>query len=258
MENIEIWNEKNNKIPVVVSIPHSGTYIPKVMKEKLKDNIVLANIDWYLPELYSFLKDIGFTTIIDNISRYVIDPNREILDNYNDSYTKSYIYTKTTFGSEMYKKSINKEEIEYRIDEYYKPFHKAIERAIKDKLDRFDKVYLLDLHSFGKELDENIVLGNRNGETSSEQFTNLIKTTLENCGFRISINHPYSGGFITRKYAKENIETIQIELSYKTYIENRVFLNEEFPNINLSLFNETKQKMRKFFNEIKIKITSEL
>lgn len=254
MNNVEIWNEKNNKIPVIVSIPHSGTYIPKVMKEKLIDDIALANMDWYLPELYLFLKDMGFTTIINNISRYVIDPNREILDNYNDSYTKSYIYTKTTFGNEMYKKSINKEEIEYRIGEYYKPFHNAIKQAIKDKLDIFDKVYLLDLHSFGKELDENIVLGNRNGENSSEQFTNLIKTTLENYGFKISINYPYSGGFITRKYVKKNVETLQIELSYKTYIENRVFLNEEFPNINRSLFNETQQKMRKFFEELKMKI----
>lgn len=26
MKNVEIWNEKNNKIPVIVSITHSGTY----------------------------------------------------------------------------------------------------------------------------------------------------------------------------------------------------------------------------------------
>lgn len=45
MKNIEIWNEKNNETPVIVSIPHSGTYIPKVMKEKLIDDIVLANIN---------------------------------------------------------------------------------------------------------------------------------------------------------------------------------------------------------------------
>lgn len=32
MKNVEIWNEKNNKIPVIVSIPHSGIYIPETMK----------------------------------------------------------------------------------------------------------------------------------------------------------------------------------------------------------------------------------
>lgn len=250
MKNIEIWNENNNKIPIIVTIPHSGTYIPKTMKENLLENVILSNMDWYIQELYSFLKDLGFTTIINNISRYVIDTNREILDNDNDSYTKNYIYTKTTFEYKMYKKIPNKEEIQYRINEYYKPFHDTIKRTINDRLDKFDKVYLLDLHSFGKDINENIVLGNRKGETASIEFTNLISKSLENYGFRVGINNPYSGGFITKKYAKNNVETMQIELSYKTYIENRNFLNEEFPEINRSLFDETQQKLKNFFREI--------
>lgn len=254
MNKIEIWNENNNKIPIIISIPHSGTYIPKNMKENLLENVVLSNIDWYLQELYSFLKDLGFTTIINNVNRYVVDINREILDNDNDSYTRSYIYTKTTFEKEMYKEFPNKEEIEHRINEYYKPYHKVVEQAIKEKLDKFDKVYLLDLHSFGKDINENVVLGNRKGETASIEFTNLIRNFLENYGFIVGINNPYSGGFITKKYAKNNVETMQIELSYKTYIENRNFLNEEFPEINRSLFDETQQKLKNFFREIITKI----
>lgn len=42
MNNIEIWNEKDSKIPIIISIPHSGTYIPKTMKENLLENVVLA------------------------------------------------------------------------------------------------------------------------------------------------------------------------------------------------------------------------
>ena len=154
----------------------------------------------------------------------------------------------------MYKEFPNKEEIEHRINEYYKPYHKVIKQAIKEKLDKFDKIYLLDLHSFGKDIEENIVLGNRKGETASREFTNLVSNSLENYDFRIGINNPYSGGFITKKYAKNNVETMQIELSYKTYIENRNFLNEEFPEINRSLFDETQQKLKNFFEEIIIKI----
>lgn len=65
---------------------------------------------WYLPNLYSFLKYLEITTIVNNVSRYVIDPNN-------------------------------------------------------DKLSCFNKIYLIDLHSFGKDIDTNIVLGNRNGQT---------------------------------------------------------------------------------------------
>ena len=52
------------------------------------------------------------------------------------------------------------------------------------------------------------------------------------------MNNPYSGGYIIRKYANNKVETLQLELSYKKYIDNRNFVNEEFPKINKKLFGE--------------------
>lgn len=178
MENIEIWNRENRKHPFIISIPHSGMYLPKKMKENLKDNVVLANMDWYLPKLYSFLQELEITTIVNNVSRYVIDPNREVINSKNQSYLKEYIYTKTTFNNEIYKEPLKDEEINNRIQKYYNPYHKAIDELITDKLTRFDRVYLVDLHSFGKELKEDIVLGNRNGQTASHEYMGEIKKCL--------------------------------------------------------------------------------
>ncbi len=183
MENIEIWNRANKKYPLIISIPHSGIYIPKTMKENLKDNIILANMDWYLPKLYSFLQELEITTIVNNVSRYVIDPNREIIDSRNQSYLKEYIYTRTTFNNEIYKEPLKDEEISNRIQKYYNPYHKAIDELINDQLTKFDKVYLVDLHSFGKEIKEDIVLGNRNGQTTSDEYTREIKKSLERLRF---------------------------------------------------------------------------
>lgn len=250
MNNIEIWNNHGNRMPIIVSIPHSGTYIPKEMKDNLIDNIILANMDWYLPELYLFLQNLGVTTLVNNVSRYVIDTNREISDFEDDSYTKKYVYTKTTFNDEMYKRILDNAEINYRIQKYYNPYHKAISNLIYDKLTKFDKVYLLDLHSFGKDIEENIVLGNSKGQSAGYEFTTLIKNSLENQGFKISLNNPYSGGYIVKKYASKNVETIQIELSYKKYIEDRIFINEEFPKIDKHLFKETQKKLKSFFEEV--------
>lgn len=250
IDNIEIWNKDNNKIPIIVSIPHSGTYLPVAMKEKLIDNTILANMDWYLPKLYLFLQNLGITTLVNNVSRYVIDTNREITDCKSDSYVQNYIYTKTTFNHEMYKKVLDNNEINYRIKEYYTPYHHFITNLISDKLAKFNKVYLIDLHSFGKDIEEDIVLGNKNYKTASYEFTDLIKDSLEKNEFKISLNKPYSGGYIVKKYASENIETMQIELSYKKYIENRIFGNEAFPKIDNNLFNKTQEKLKSLFEEL--------
>ena len=34
MGNIEIWDKEKNNYPIIISIPHSGTYLPREMKEK--------------------------------------------------------------------------------------------------------------------------------------------------------------------------------------------------------------------------------
>lgn len=250
MLSIEVWNKENNKIPIIVSIPHSGTYLPVTMKEKLIDNIILANMDWYLPKLYLFLQDLGITTLVNNVSRYVIDTNREITDCKSDSYTQNYIYTKTTFNHEMYKRVLDNNEINYRIKEYYNPYHDFITNLINDKLTKFNKIYLIDLHSFGKDIEEDIVLGNKYYKTASYEFTSLVESLLKENGFKISLNNPYSGGYIVKKYASENVETIQIELSYKKYIENRIFENEVFPKIDNNLFNKTQEKLKSIFKEL--------
>lgn len=250
MNSVEIWNENKNIYPIIVSIPHSGTYLPKEMIDNLIDNILLPNMDWYLPKLYLFLQNLGITTLVNNVSRYVIDTNREITDCKNDSYVQNYIYTKTTFNHEMYKRVLNNNEITYRIKEYYNPYHDFITNLINDKLTKFNKIYLIDLHSFGKDIEEDIVLGNKNYKTASYEFTDLIKDSLEKNEFKISLNKPYSGGYIVKKYASENVETIQIELSYKKYIENRIFENETFPKIDNNLFNKTQEQLKGFFEEL--------
>ncbi len=75
---LEIKNKTNHEIPVIISIPHSGAYILPEMKHKLTSGIILPNSDWYLPKLYSFLESLGYTVIINNVNRYVIDVNRQI------------------------------------------------------------------------------------------------------------------------------------------------------------------------------------
>lgn len=254
MKKIETINLTKHELPVVISIPHSGVHITQQMEAVLLDNVIFSNVDWYLPQLYSFLDELGFTTIINNISRYEIDPNRDIKNqNKEASYTKNLIYTKTTFGDEIYKKELDSSEIERRINEFYIPYHQTIKDALHEKLKHFDKVYLIDLHSFGRDLSADIILGNDSGKTISDSFLEIIVKLLKDEGFRVKNNVPYSGGYITKHYANklENCEAIQVELWYGAYIDKREFGNEEFPNINETTFFNAQQKMKNFFENLK-------
>ena len=64
------------------------------MNDQLNDDVILLNSDWYLDDLYLFLEELGFTTIINNINRSAIDPNRELIINNGANYTSSLVYTK--------------------------------------------------------------------------------------------------------------------------------------------------------------------
>lgn len=238
-------------LPFVISIPHSGTKITKKMNDQLLDDVVLTNMDWYLPELYDFLKDLRFTVIISNISRYVIDPNRKINACIGTSYTTNLVYKETTQGYPMYKDNITNEEINERITTFYKPYHGIIQKAIDEKLKYYNKVYLIDLHSFGKDEGGDVIIGNRHGRTASNEYFKLIRELLENQDFKVTENRPFSGGYITSHYGKQKrCEVTQIELWYQKYIDKREFGNEELPVINRKLFKETKQKMYFFFLEL--------
>lgn len=264
MEKYNILNDNTNKIklinenkhyyPFVVSIPHSGLFISETMYNNLIENVILVNMDWYLPSLYDFLENMGFTVVINNISRYMIDVNRSLEDKTNDYvYNRNLIYTKTTFDKNMYKETLSQNEIQERISNYYIPYHKEIERLLTEKSKYFDKIYLIDLHSFGRNINADIVLGNNYGKTTSKEFFNLIKKDLEKCGFRVNDNKPYNGGFITRNYKEKfnNCETLQIELWYGAYINNREFIEEYKPSINEKLFESTKNRMMKFYEKLK-------
>lgn len=247
---IEVWNESNHKFPIVVSIPHSGTNIPKEIKKQLKENITLPNMDWYLEKLYSFLNTMGITTIINHTSRYVIDVNRKIENIAEETYSKNYIYLKNTFGDDMYKEFPAQKEMQDRISLYYTPYHRKLKELLKEKEKHFEKIYLLDLHSFGKDLKVDVVLGNNNCKTTSDTFFLNIQKMLECIGFKISLNTPYSGGYIIKEYSSNTVETVQIELNYQKYIDHKLFGKEEFPSRNEQLFLTTQKQLQEFFIQL--------
>ena len=63
--------------PLLVSMPHGGTYIPDDVKSTMTDQALrLPDTDWHVPVLYDFVRQLDVSVLAANYSRYYIDVNR--------------------------------------------------------------------------------------------------------------------------------------------------------------------------------------
>lgn len=249
------FNKQLHRFPLVVSFPHSGTQLTDAMQTQLLLDAVLSNTDWFLPELYSFLTEMGVTVLQNHMSRYVVDPNRSLaLAAPHTNYRNTLIYRTNTWGSPIYKTLPDEKEIQNRILDCYEPYHDRLLALLEKKRQQFGKVFLLDCHSFADDranIPFSVVLGDRFGTTCSEKFTETVQRLLEAKNFTTCRNDPYAGGYITEHYGSlPHIEALQIELQYQCYIEDRSFGEEEVTHWNPALFQDTQRRLQDFFTDL--------
>ena len=116
------------------------------------------------------------------------------------------------------------------LEKFYDPFHKKLEQRINYLKSKFGVVYLIDVHSTpalskDKNIFPDIIIGDNFGKSSKENFKNYLISHFDCLDLRFSINNPYSGGYITRKYGKKdkNVNVIQIEISKNYYMNEKTF-----------------------------------
>lgn len=182
MDPFTITNADKQRWPLVVSLPHSGTAIPEQMRQALIAGVLMPNTDWFLPDLYAFLPELGVTMIENRMSRYVTDPNRETKEAADGNYLGSVVYQQNTWRRRLYAKPLTAAQIQARLTKYYWPYHQALTELLAAKVAQFGHCVLIDLHSFAEYTHTDVrkpcqvVLGNRNDTASPRD---LRKTAAE-------------------------------------------------------------------------------
>jgi N-formylglutamate amidohydrolase len=257
MEYFTVFNEDEHKFPVVINLPHSGVFVPPDIKKQFLPDVCLSNSDWFLPELYDFLPEMGCTTIVNNLSRYVVDVNRPDVNEKNGNYRKTVVYQENTQGKPLYLTPPDENEIDKRIKMYYRPYHQALEMLLKKKLHIYPSVLLLDLHSFFINFsgggNQDIYLSNRCGTTSSEQVLQELYNCFTKQGYSV-INNAIMGGHIIHHYRElfgKQIEGVLMELRYTKYIEDRYFGEEVLEFKDERLFSLAKKKLKDAFMQLR-------
>lgn len=226
---------KGEEVPIIISIPHTGTDFP----EELKENYVpeqlesLDDTDWFLHVLYNFAAEMGITVIHAKYSRWVIDLNRdpESAPLYNDGRIITGLTPTTDFvGKPLYKegKEPDETEIKRRLETYYWPYYNEISRLLNDRVEKFGNALLWDAHSIREfvptiraEKFPEMILGNAD-ETSADQ--RLIKTALDSLSqdYQVNHNNPFKGGHITRFFGNpsKRIHALQLERNKNCYMDD--------------------------------------
>lgn len=219
------------EIPLLVSIPHTGTYIPSEIVTKFADPVMATGVmtDWHLHELYAFLPQLGIDVFHATHHRFVVDLNRppDATPLYPGRFETGLVPTQTFQGERIWREPPSPEEIQSRLANYHRPYHEALARRLREKAKEFGRCYLIDAHSVASRanrlhgaLTEDIYLGDRDGTTCDREFTTLAREAFNKKGLKVSLNRPYKGGYITAHYPGiEGVQTLQIEMCQHLYMQ---------------------------------------
>ena len=247
MSPFEIKLPERQTSCVVFNSPHSGRYYPKEFLEmsSLPLTSLRSSEDLFVDEIFSPIVDLGSILMAAIFPRSYVDLNRDhmeldpllVKDLSNFSKTPKVsaglgvIPRVVDMQRGIYSKKISKKEVKERIDNFYFPYHKKLGEVISHTHSLFQKVILLDCHSMPSNFGQNkndrdladVVLGDCFGASCENSILLLLRRLLCEQGFKVHINTPFSGGFITKNYSnpEENYHVIQIEFLRSLYCNER-------------------------------------
>jgi len=125
------------------------------------------------------------------------------------------------------------------------PYHKKQNDLVEKTRQKFGCAVLVDCHSMPSAGDSfgdtpfrrprakmpDFILGNRYGRSCAPIVIDVAEAVLSECGYTVTRNDPYSGGYNTRRHGdpKEGLHALQIEISRALYMdEERLSRSEGF------------------------------
>jgi N-formylglutamate amidohydrolase len=184
-------------------------------------------------------------------SRYVVDLNRALKPPYFGNFWSAVVAEKTAFNQPLYEILPSPKEIEQRLEDYYRPYHAALESQLNRLIEQSGKVYLLDLHSFYSSITDDICLGNANGKSCSNLLIDTVDKAFANEGFGVVCNKVFNGGYITQHYGSlPNVEALQIEVRYPVYLDESQLEEGQIPDWHVSQFDQAKLRFKQGFKQI--------
>ena len=267
-KKLKIFEEYNTDeilYPLVLTSPHSGQVFPEEFLQAVKMPLkaLRSNEDSFVDELVRPASDKGIPLLAMNISRAFIDANRDKIEIDPNMYydypqqaeVQGGIRCRVGLGA-VHRINANREniydgllsfaEVQKRIECVYDAYHKRLQQLIDKTLKKFGICFVLDCHSMPSKIcsimqeDKAIdfCIGTLFDQSCPTAMSDFMQHSLENKGYKVVMNCPYSGAFITFNYCqpRKNIHTMQLEMNRSLYMaENSQKKNNNFQSLSNDL-----------------------
>lgn len=220
--------------PLLISVPHAGRDLPAELLARLSaEGLAQPDTDWHVPRLYDFARELGAGFLVANLSRYVIDLNRDPSGAaLYPGAENTELCPGTSFASlPLYRagEAPGPEEIEARRRQYFDPYHRTLREELTRLHARHGYALLLDAHSIRSEVPRffpgklpDLNLGSAGGRSATPELERLAYATLaEAKRFTAVLNGRFQGGFITRHYGQPESGwfAMQLEIAQCAYLD---------------------------------------
>lgn len=232
---MELYRYYPGIYPVVVNIPHAGTQIPPMLRERMTDEAaMLPDTDWFVDKLYNFARDMHVHLLVAQNTRYLVDLNRNRHEEtlYPGAFNTRVIPRQMFNRNPIYRKGEEPDDLEERerLSAYWQPYHNKLLKILTFCIEQYGRVILLDAHSiksvvptlFEGELPE-LNLGTGGGESCDAELADHLRTICEESGHATVYNERFKGGYNTRHYGRPDAgcHAIQLEMAQRCYMSEK-------------------------------------
>lgn len=257
---------------LVLDSPHSGTCYPADFAYACQLDVLRRAEDTHVEKLYAFAPDLGVAWVEAHFPRSYLDANRDTLEIDASLLSgpwpgpltdepaaltklrlgKGLIWRTTDDGVPIYQRQLSVAEVQQRIARCWQPYHDAVRQAIDAAHQRHGYSIHINCHSmpavagshateFAGLVHADFVVGDRDGSSANSALSHAVTRFLRGLGYSVSLNHPYKGVELVRRYGDPAAQrhSIQLEINRGLYMDEQTLaLNAGFAPLqaNLRLF----------------------
>ncbi len=223
--------------PLLVSMPHMGTAIPDTLRDRYVPRALdVEDTDWHMDRLYDFVRAMGASVLTPVFSRYVIDLNRPPDDApmYPGASNTELCPTRFFTGDPLYREGSapGPAERAQRREQYWQPYHDALQGELDRLKAEHGFVLLWDAHSIRSEIPwlfegrlPDLNIGTANGDAADVRIAAAVVDACRDApGVTSVLNGRFKGGYITRRYGRpaEQVHAVQLEKCQCLYMQEQL------------------------------------